>query len=227
MHKHQITRVEGCSHSYCSACVASCLQSRLDNNRQNMLQCPAQCTTNFTVAQCHVALQHDQPVRPTVASVSLMHPEWQIKISGMLCMHVANRKSVRMRFKQCCISHASWCKSKKCWSKLLRPAELCKHNPSSRCLLFQSVQYVKLVHDCFSSHLHADCDGAHQGLPAFLGVCHKVSATIHRRLLLTCYKLYSLQQLRTVGSSVNNSIVWPQRHTMIELIGQLRSEQHF
>lgn len=55
--QRRMVHVEGCSHSYCKACLATHLQTRLENNRHDMLRCTAPgCTASFSVAQCDTAL---------------------------------------------------------------------------------------------------------------------------------------------------------------------------
>lgn len=51
--KQQMVCVEPCSHSYCKTCVATHLQTRLENNRNDMLRCPALgCTAAQLTSIC-------------------------------------------------------------------------------------------------------------------------------------------------------------------------------
>ena len=61
--QRQMVCAEGCTHSYCKTCLAIHLQTRLENNRRDMMRCAAPgCKASFSVAQCRPALRHNRPV---------------------------------------------------------------------------------------------------------------------------------------------------------------------
>lgn len=59
----KILHLEGCDHSYCMACTAMHLQTKLRDDQHDILCCPfPECTSVLTVVQSQALLSHDAAV---------------------------------------------------------------------------------------------------------------------------------------------------------------------